>query len=127
MNNNLTWGDRMHRFLTMFGTAEGRGAPAKEMIKKSNTNRIIESPRQAQLSIAIKMGYRSIISLSKDKNKESIWKWIDNLPEEVHEYQMTMQGQSRKDYKEVVGLQAKAAAGKPNTLSIEANTGGNEQ
>lgn len=125
MNNQLSWGERQLRMMRVLGTAEGRGAPAKEMLKKTDTNKIIVSERQAALSIALKMEYAGVLSKSKEEKKTEIWSWIDYLPDAVHDYQLVIGGQSRKDYKEVVGLMAKAMQPNKNTLSIE-TSGGNE-
>jgi hypothetical protein len=129
--NNMSWAEKQARLADEFGTARKTGESAKELLKYSETNRHIESVKQAQWATACHMQYSALV-VTSDKPAEAVtlWGWIPEIVRMVEKYQGSLDGKfnNRREFIEALGLLAKAQSQKgKGELSITTSSGGQEE
>jgi hypothetical protein len=125
-----SWAEIQLRLKNALGTAHGKGGTALELLKYSDTNRRIVSVDQARWGAFIELEYAVFVANSKLKPADAVraWSWLTDIKTDLEKYQLTLDDKqdARNEFLEAKMYEAKAKAGKQNTLSIEAGGQGGD-
>jgi hypothetical protein len=101
MANDKPWTEQKENEQDLFGNGLFPSRASKEMLKISDTNRLVKHVRQGRLLDALNMHINIIFVKLKTETGKQAFRPLADMNDYFQSIQLTLQGVSREDFKQI--------------------------